>query len=254
MSLLVLGGTKDARELAGRWIKAGIDVIYSIQGLVRTPKLDCEIVVGGFSERGGLASFIRQKQVQAIVDATHPYAATITQKAIDAAKETDIPCWAFHREAWQQQRSDCWVSAAAWPEALDCLRDEKTVFLSAGQIPNAVSAQIADRFSDKIFILRTAVKPALTLPANVRWIKAIGPFSIEDETALLEQNKIDILISKNSGGESTYAKIIAARAQHKKVIMLARPKPPNDVQMIADTDACFSVVNHYFKDVKETLA
>ena len=110
MCLLVLGGTADGRRLAEFFHQQGLPVIYSVAGLVRAPAVSCEVVSGGFTPLGGLLSYIKQKGVTAILDATHPYAQTMSTTAVETAKACGIPCWRFHRRAWQAQPGDHWQS------------------------------------------------------------------------------------------------------------------------------------------------
>ncbi|KZN12869.1 precorrin-6A/cobalt-precorrin-6A reductase [Marinomonas sp. TW1] len=232
--ILLLGGTADARRLADALHQSGIHVIYSLAGLVRIPQVDCELLVGGFTQFGGLGNYLQDKAQQglaidAIVDVTHPYAKNMSQKAVLAAKQVGIPCWRFHRPAWQQETGDDWHFYQSEDDLLAALTKYQRPLLSAGQMTQAFMQSIADQDQIDSILWRTAVPAKFPLPEKVFWLKAIGPFAYEDELALLTQHKIDLIVSKNSGGKATYAKLVAARNLNLPVYLQARPAlPPAD--------------------------
>jgi len=224
MSLLLLGGTADARRIAETLHANDLQIIYSVAGLVRVPKVPCEVLTGGFRQFGGLISYIKENNIKAILDATHPYALKMSTAAVESAKQCGIPVWRFHRPAWQPSDNDRWFFFEEWSDLMLALKEYQKILMTAGQ----VSQQIMDdiRPEQKV-ILRTAVKPKITLPANVNWIKAIGPFSIEDELKLMTKHDVDVVVSKNSGGDSTSAKLEAAREMGIPVYVLTRPSLPD---------------------------
>lgn len=238
--ILLLGGTADGRVLAETLHKYNIPIIYSIAGLVRTPKINCDIVSGGFTQFGGLQNFIRQKNVNAILDVTHPYAQTMSTKAVSAAKACGIPYWRFHREAWQAQEGDIWKYVDDWQAVLPSLTQKKSIFLTAGQLNQQwIDALYEEtKNSEQRQFLRTAVKPKMVLPPSMKWIKAIGPFSYENELTLMQEYKVDALLSKNSGGESTVAKLHVARELGINVFMLNRPVLPDADKTFYSRDEC----------------
>jgi len=244
MSLLLLGGTADARRLATKLHQQHIDVIYSVAGLVRQPAVECRIVSGGFSQFGGLSRYIKEQRITAILDATHPYAATMSQTAREEAASHNIPCWQLSRLPWQAEKGDDWVEFNDWLTMLPELIKKQTIFISAGQ----VKACYLDQLLNHRVILRTAVQPTVELPNNVEWIKAIGPFKFNEEYRLLKQYKVDVMVSKNSGGEAVIAKIHAARELHVPVFMLARPKIKTADKHFDDVAVCLAyVLAHYPK-------
>lgn len=210
MTLLLLGGTADARHMAISLHEQGVTLIYSIAGLVRLPKVPCEIASGGFSQHGGLVNYIKQRDIGAILDITHPYASTMSATAQQAAKDTGIPCWRFNRPAWQPQAGDNWHNVADWQALLPLLADKQSIFLSTGQVEQSVLLELLKTPRTKL-ILRTAVSPSFDLPEGIEWMKAIGPFNLESERKLLKKYKVDAIVSKNSGGNAVMAKLQAAR-------------------------------------------
>jgi len=238
-TVLLLGGTADARELEKTLRVQGLSVIYSIAGLVRVPDVACDIVSGGFSQFGGLTSYIKNRRVDAIVDATHPYAEKMSATAVQSAAICGIPCWRFNRPAWKQEQSDSWKTFDNWQTLIRALTDKKSVFFTAGQLPQSVlDALVGNNKNCQHQLLRTAVKPKEELPDSMVWIKAIGPFSRQGENELMEKFQVDVLVSKNSGGNATSAKLLAARESNISVFMLRRPILPSADKEFDDLAAC----------------
>lgn len=236
MKLLLLGGTADARkvtrELEEQGLlqisgadKDGLQLIYSIAGLVRTPQVPCEVISGGFSQYGGLQVYLEENGIDAILDVTHPFAKRMSNTAVAAARQCNIPCWRFHRPAWTKQAGDRWQLFDGWQELIPALSGKKSVLLTAGQLDQALLDQLVEQAEDQSqqLILRTAAPPRAELPGSVLWIKAVGPFNEADELALMQQHQVDAVVSKNSGGAATEAKLAAARQLGIEVLMLQRP-------------------------------
>lgn len=243
MTLLLLGGTADARRLAKRLQRDDIEIIYSVAGLVRMPDVDCQVISGGFSQFGGLQAYIEQQNIGAVLDATHPYAETMTATAWAVTQQLGLPYWRFHRAPWQAQAGDNWQMFDDWSQLIAALAKFKSVFLTAGQIDEtaiAVFAKYAEQGQQQL--LRTAVQPKQQLSESMSWIKAIGPFDLDNELALMHEHQIDVLVSKNSGGKATEAKLAAARRLGIPVMMLARPKLPAGITIFDELDDCASAV------------
>ena len=247
MTLLVLGGTAEARRLAKHLHQTGLNVTYSIAGLVRTPDLDCIVISGGFTQFGGLANFVRDNKIYAILDLTHPYAVNISEQANEAARINQIPCWRYTRPPWQPQTGDDWHEFENWASLLPLLSNSQSVFFTAGQLEENLVSQLGQLKFNQL-VVRTAIKSGFDLPEQITWIKDIGPFNYESELALLKQYQIDAIVCKNSGGDATEAKLIAARQLGIRVFMVKRPfiTPADknfesiDVYVDAITDYCSS--------------
>lgn len=241
MTLLILGGTADGRRLAETLHKQSIPIIYSVAGLVRVPEVSCQIVSGGFSQFGGLSRYIKQQQVTAILDATHPYAATMSNKAVTAAMATNIPYWRFNRPQWLQRDKERWLLFNSRSDMFQALTKKKSVFITAGQLDQDEIDLLAANQGQKQ-LLRTAVMPQCSLPASMLWVKAIGPFSYDDELALMKKHAIDVLVSKNSGGSSTIQKLNVARDLEIDVYMLNRPISPAAEICFTNHEECANFV------------
>ncbi len=240
MSLLILGGTADARKMATQLFIDGLPLIYSVAGLVRVPKVDCQIVSGGFRQRGGLVHYIRQQGITAILDATHPYASSMSQQAAQAAELCQLPYWRFNRAAWQPEPDDNWQYFSQWSSLVTDLQPYNTIFFTLGQLEQDLFTELTrlTQFTQRHLVVRTAVSPKINLLSNMQWVKAIGPFNLTEELALLKKHKVEALVTKNSGGEATVAKLAAARALNIPVFMQTRPELPTAEQSFSDLVSC----------------
>jgi len=222
MKILILGGTADARKIAVKLFKAQNTVIYSVAGLVRLPSLDCKVISGGFRQYGGLANYITDETIQAVVDATHPYAIKMTATAAEVCEQLALPYFRYARPPWRAKPEDDWIKVENWTTLIEKCAAFESPLLTTGQLTQEQLDEIAHNSAKVAY--RTAAPSQASLTDNVNWLKALGPFAFEDELALMQRLKTDVLVSKNAGGDATYAKIVAARELKIPVIMCSRPK------------------------------
>lgn len=220
--ILVLGGTGEARELAARLgDDAGVHVISSLAGRVRDLKRpDGEVRVGGFGGADGLAEWLREHRIDAVVDATHPFAEVITANAVRACALAGTPLLVLRRPAWEAEPG--WHLVGSLDEAAAALPGlGERIFLTTGR-------QGVGRFAhlDLRFLLRAVDPPEPPLPPHLTTLLARGPFTFDDEVALLREHRIDVLVTKNSGGPMTRAKLDAARELGVAVVVVRRPPEP----------------------------
>ena len=263
MTLLILGGTADARHLANAVIKDNIPVIYSIAGLVRVPQLACTLVVGGFSQFGGLEKYIVQQNISAILDVTHPYAQIMSTKAALAAKVKSIPYWRFHRPAWQAPTvGETWHQFSDFQQLVKQLAQYPVVLFSIGQLPPTLitplkkqivtSSQMSKPLAQQQ-IVRTAAEPKFPLLPSMQWLKAIGPFTLADELMLMEKYNIKAMVSKNSGGTATKAKLQAAQQLAIPVFMQTRPELPPADKLFTEQRSCLQfLLQQYRRNIIKT--
>lgn len=228
--ILILGGTGEARELAAALVAAGTDVISSLAGRVRRPRLpDGPVRVGGFGGADGLAEFLRQENITHVVDATHPFAATITANAASAATTADVPLLVLRRPGWEADPS--WQSVADIRVAGKAVREwpGDGVFLTTGR--RDLDAFAADDRHQ--FLVRTVDPPDGPMPPRTTLILDRGPYTVESESALMREHRIGLLVTKNSGGPMTAAKLTAAKSLGVEVIMVRRPPLPPDSTVAA---------------------
>lgn len=221
--VLVLGGTSDARLLAAELKATGYEPVSSLAGVTNAPVLPVgEIRVGGFGGEEGLYAYLKSEKFAAVADATHPFAAQISQHGFNAAKRAGIPYLRLEREAWTPGPTDRWISVANIVDAVNFLPAGARVLLTIGR--KEIAPFLAR--GDISGIARMIEKSPLPLPPNWHLILARPPFGFEDERNLLVEHKVTHLVTKNAGGPQTEAKLQAARALNLPVIMIARPAKP----------------------------
>jgi precorrin-6A/cobalt-precorrin-6A reductase len=223
MKVLLLGGTGEARTLAGLLTAEGIEVVSSLAGRTTDARLPVgEVRTGGFGGADGLAAWLRDHPVDLVVDATHPFAATMTAHAVAATRETGVPLLVLRRPGWTPSPDDDWHWADSATAAADLLRDLRTsrVFLTIGR-------QGLDAFATTgLWTLARCVDPPEPRPTWCTLILARGPFTLTDELAILREHRIDVLVTKDSGGPATAAKLTAARRLAIPVLVIRRPSLP----------------------------
>jgi precorrin-6A/cobalt-precorrin-6A reductase len=231
MRVLLLGGTAEARTLAAR-LHGRVDVISSLAGRVPDPALPVGPVrIGGFGGVKGLRKWLRDEHIDAVVDATHPFAATITAHAAEVCGELELPYLVLARPAWDPGDAIVVTSDAHAAEVMAGQRFSR-IFLTTGR--SGVAAFAA---SDAWFLIRavTAPNPG-TLPRHHQLLLSRGPYDYDGEYALLREYRIDALVTKNSGGDMTRAKLDAAAALEVPVVMVDRPPLPAGVMTVGTVD------------------
>ncbi|MFD4551330.1 cobalt-precorrin-6A reductase [Streptomyces sp. NPDC058466] len=231
--VLVLGGTTEARELAAELAaRPGVRVTSSLAGRVSRPgALEGDVRIGGFGGAEGLAEWLREHGVAAVVDATHPFASGITANATRAAAVTGVPAVVLRRPGWRPGPGDRWHSAASLTEAAVLLPAlGRRVFLTTGRLGLAAFADLAELH----FLVRSVEAPEPPLPPDTDILLARGPFTVGGERALLRAHGIDVLVTKDSGGDATAAKLTAARDLGLPVVVVRRPPLPVGVTAVPD--------------------
>ena len=222
--LLILGGTGDAAELAARTSELiKFKTIYSLAGRTDRPNMPpCEIRTGGFGGVNGLVDYLQKTDIDIVIDATHPFAAKIAANAAESCNRISIPRIKFCRPTWKKTLVP-WISAYHYLDAVTKLKSMgERVFLSIGT--NNLDA--FSILSNKWFLIRTIAEPNFPiLLRNYRILLDRGPFDKIQEHALLAKFRIDVLVSKNSGGIPA-AKLHAAHELGIPIIMIEEPSPP----------------------------
>ncbi|MGW2418914.1 cobalt-precorrin-6A reductase [Streptomyces sp. NPDC001709] len=231
--VLILGGTTEARRLAADLAaRPGVRVTTSLAGRVARPgAVAGEVRSGGFGGAQGLADWLRTHHVDALVDATHPFAEAITANAARAAAVTEVPLVALRRPGWRPVPGDRWYdvpSLAGAAEALPGLGHR--VFLSTGRLGLAAFAHLTDLH----FVVRSVEPPEPPVPPDTELVLARGPFTVAGERELLRAHRIEVLVTKDSGGEATAAKLTAARELAVPVVVVRRPPLPRGVTAVPD--------------------
>ncbi|GGW48052.1 precorrin-6A reductase [Streptomyces lucensis JCM 4490] len=231
--VLILGGTTEARRLAADLAeRPGVRVTTSLADRVARPAAVAgEVRTGGFGGPEGLAEWLRAHRVDVLVDATHPFAESITANAARAAAATGVRALVLRRPGWRPGPGDDWRFVSSLEAAAEALpRLGRRVFLSTGRLGLAAFAHL----TDLRFVVRSVDPPEPPLPADTRVILARGPFTVPDETHLLRAHRIDVLVTKDSGGGATAAKLTAARELGLPVLVVRRPELPAGVTAVPD--------------------
>lgn len=235
LRLLILGGTAEARALAARVaVLPHVRATSSLAGAVDEPALpEGDVRVGGFGGVDGLATVLEEESYDAVIDATHPFATQISAHARAACERTGTPLLAFEREPWERVADDDWRVVSDVPEAaLRAASMGQRIFVTVGR--KELGPFAAD--DQHWYLLRMIDKPYVSLPRHHELILERGPFQVDDEIRLLRDREIDVIVSKNSGGDATYAKIAAARALKIPVVMVDRPNT-NAAPSVSTLDA-----------------
>ena len=228
-----------AERLANR---AELEVTLSLAGRTASPLPHAvPLRIGGFGGAAGLAAHLATERIAVLIDATHPYATVISENAAAAARQAGVPCVALRRPPWQAIAGDRWTEVSDTPAAVDAIgANSRSVFVALGR--NELAAFTAAPQHHYLVRSVDRVDPPLPLP-HVTYITARGPFSEDSDRALMTTHRIDVVISKNSGGSAAYGKIAAARALQIEVIMLRRQKP-GDAPAVQTIDDAIAWLDH----------
>ncbi|RWC28189.1 MAG: cobalt-precorrin-6A reductase [Mesorhizobium sp.] len=242
--ILILGGTTEARQLAGKLVaRTDVTLTLSLAGRTENPVAqDVPTRTGGFGGAAGLAAYLRETHIDLLIDATHPYAAQISANAAEAAHEAGMPIIALRRPGWEPAEGDRWTLVDSVASAVTALGSApRHVFLALGR-QEVAAFEAAPQHH---YLIRSVdpVEPRLAVP-DATYLLARGPFREPDERALLLEHRIDVVVSKNSGGEATYGKISAARELGIEVVMIRRPALP-DVTSAETIEALAEMVDHF---------
>lgn len=233
MTVLILGGTGEARALARELQSAGVDFVSSLAGRVRNPALPVgEVRVGGFGGAEGLERYLRDNGIRAVVDATHPFAAGISANAAAACAGAGVPLLRLQRPGWTDP-AGAWTWVDGHDDAAAAAATGTRIFLSTGR-------QTLDRFVGPLREHRVLVRVVDPLadepPPSWTVVCARGPYTLEGERELLRANGIDTLVTKDSGGDLTRAKLDAAAELGVRVIVVRRPAAPAGVRTVPSAD------------------
>ena len=230
MKVLLLGGTGEARRLADE-LSAEFEVVSSLAGRTVDARLPAgELRQGGFGGVAGLTTWLAEQHIEAVVDATHPFAATMTANAAAATAALDLPLLVLRRPGWREQADDTWhwvADAEAAAGLLPLLGSR--VFLTIGR------QGLADFASTGLWTLARCVDPPEPVPTWCELLLDRGPYELAGELELLRTRRIDVLVTKNSGGDMTAAKLTAARELGVPVVLIERPPLPPGIEVARTT-------------------
>jgi len=240
LRVALLSGTEEARRIAdGLRDMRGVRAIASLAGATQRPEtLAVPCRIGGFGGDAGFAAFLDSNRIDAVIDATHPFAAVMAERAARITRETGRAHLRVLRPEWTPEKEDRWTRAADEAEAARHIPRSVTVFLATGR-------QHLDRYGGmpgRRVIVRMIDPPLGPLPfEHGHVVVARPPFAVAQETALFRQFDVDWLVAKNSGGRSGRAKLEAAQRLGLPVVMIARPDAP-DAEIVPGVDAALAWV------------
>ncbi len=231
MRVLILGGTGEGRVLAEHLLDLpGVDVVSSLAGRVARPRMPGGTVrIGGFDGVGGLTAYLRTHRIDYVVDATHPFAARITTHATRACTATGVPLLVVRPAGWTARDGDRWerVPDSATAAQKVAATPPGVVLLTIGRLGLATFG--ADTAHDYLIRAIHPPDPATALPRRHSLILARGPYTLDAERSLLRDRRVGLLVTKDSGGTATAAKLAAARELDVPVVMIDRPRVPSGV-------------------------
>lgn len=224
MTLLVLAGTSEGREIAGALHAQGTALIASLAGAVRSPRAQgVPTRIGGFGGAEGFRHYLAEAGISAVLDATHPFADQISERSARICADLGVPYAIYVRPPWQPTEQDRWTMMALEEDAAHHIEPGATVFLATGRKTLARFANL----SACQLICRQIDPPDGPFPfSNGAFLVGRPPFSVDDEIALFTKLKVDWLIVKNAGGQASFSKLEAARALGLRVGMIKRPDMP----------------------------
>ncbi|MFD0401036.1 cobalt-precorrin-6A reductase [Kitasatospora sp. NPDC127121] len=241
--VLILGGTTEGRALAAALVELpSLRVTSSLAGRVAQPRLPAgEVRIGGFGGPDGLADWLRGERVDAVIDATHPFAAGMSRNAALAAAAADVPLLALRRPGWAPVPGDRWHHAPSLAAAAELLPGlGRRVFLTTGRQGIAAFAHL-DHLH---FLARSVDPPEPPLPSTLEVLLDRGPFTLDGERALLREHRIDVVVTKDSGGAATAPKLTAARELGLPVVVVERPPLPDGVPAAPDVPGAVRWLQH----------
>ena len=226
--VLLLGGTAEARRLAEALTAGGVDVLSSLAGRTADPVLPPgEVRIGGFGGAEGLADWLRAHPVRALVDATHPFAAAMTAHAAQAATATGTPGLRLQRPGWREQPGDDWRWVDSLEAAASAVAGFAHVFLTTGRMSLGAFAGLRQEV-----LVRSVDPPEPPLPPRTTVVLERGPFTVDDELALMREHAVDVVVTKDSGSSLTQAKLTAARELGIPVVLVRRPPLPDGMPVV----------------------
>ena len=221
--ILIFGGTTEARLLADRLVAEGFDVVTALAGVTKEPMLPRgEIHRSRFGGTGGIVAYVADQGFGAIVDATHPFAVQISSNIAAAGNQLALPCFRLERPPWRPETGDQWTELVDAETAARAVPRHGHVLLTLGH--RGLEPFLAR--SDLSGVVRVIEPIKQNLPPAWRLFEKRPPYLVEEELDLLDKERITVLVTKNSGGDATAAKLIAARERKIPVVMIARPRKP----------------------------
>ncbi|MEU1980617.1 cobalt-precorrin-6A reductase [Nocardia sp. NPDC019395] len=239
-----MGGTGEARELAHVLSgERGLEVVSSLAGRVADPvRPGGTVRIGGFGGADGLREWLAGNRIELVIDATHPFAATMTAHAARAGAALGLPVIRLNRPGWTAEPGDNWIRVPDMATAAQTSAElGERILLTIGRQGVGVFAG----YTRPWYLIRAIDPPESALPPRHEILLARGPFTVAAETALLDRHRIEVLVTKDSGGDATAAKLAAARSAGVPVVLVDRPPVPPGLIEVATVAAAHERILEY---------
>lgn len=245
MTVLLLAGTRDARQIAQQFHTLKIPAIASLAGETDDPaKLPIPTVSGGFGGEAGFVEFLQRNNIGMVVDATHPFASKITERTFAICQALALPFVRFERGRWSPETHENWRYFDTISDAALACREGTSVFIATGR---KTFSDFGELRGCKVFA-RQIEHPQKPFPfANWYILTARPPYSLDEERRVLRENGIDILVAKDSGGVDGASKLIAARELGVEVFLISRPNQPNEIESVSSYSQVIAWVEQHYK-------
>jgi len=240
--ILIVGGTQEGNKLAEVFHHHKYDYTISYAGIVnKVHEKEFSKRIGGFGGKNGIIDYVKKNKITHIIDASHPFSKKISFNTFSACKTLDLPLIHFSRKPWYKSKKDNWIRVKSFQESTNYLKSaSKKIFLAIGK----KNLEIYKNFSHHFFLLRLLEnKNNIRFFPNQECIVSEGPFHVEEDIKILKKYNIDMIITKNSGGNGAYSKIIAARELGITVIIISRPRGAK-VKKVYNFDSILKWLNH----------
>ena len=236
MTVLILGGTAEARDIARRLHEEAADFMSSLAGRVARPRLPVgQVRVGGFGGVAGLAEFLLRFPISAVVDATHPFSEGMSRNALAACDQTRTPLLRLERPGWAgAPGSQTWHWVDSHDAAAKCANlVGSRPFLTVGR---QSLAQFLQPLAERDVLARVVDRPDIELPRAWRVITSRGPYELDAERDIMRSHQADVLVTKDSGGNYTWAKMQAAAELGLRVVVVRRAPPTQNALVVHDVE------------------